>query len=355
MVFEVALFFGLVYYKTFVLRVLYWLLSPIVLPATILWKAALWAYAPFLKICGVVVFIYMVLLAVYWLSNTISDPYDLEGSLKAVKKASELANSVLKENERMHIGQYPLGDNKNVGSLERNPNVGTEELRLCATEEMWDSGNGKSGPGDSGEAIPKPQKPEPSDSTPEATANLDFGSALSKLGAAAATAFSKAFSEALEVLKNTDFSNFNWRDGRYSSGRGGFGIHYNFHSYQSTTTTTINGYTTTSYSSGSHSSWSSTPVSYGRLGRYRWRPDRHFDGFRSHDRWRDDHISDFSSWNENDHRVVSGTRFGNTDTSLSEHQVRARRFQDDWDRQETYSYIFMGLVVLIVVVIIWGL
>jgi hypothetical protein len=88
-IFEFAVLMLLLYYEALAIRIVYRLLMPIIWPAMMLWNTLLYLYAPFMRACGVTLFIFMVLLAVSWLNKTISHPHDLEGSMNSVKKALE--------------------------------------------------------------------------------------------------------------------------------------------------------------------------------------------------------------------------------------------------------------------------
>lgn len=110
--FELVVVTSLVMYQATALRVLIvlasWILWPITGPAMAMWNLGLYLYAPVLKFCGVLVFICIVLLAVFWVEKAVFDPHDLEGSRRAVTRALEKLASVYPQTNLLVIGKAPL-------------------------------------------------------------------------------------------------------------------------------------------------------------------------------------------------------------------------------------------------------
>lgn len=79
-------------------------------PIWLLVKAVMEAYVPILKLIGVVSFVYAGLLAMYWMSRWMRDPYDTQSSYFGLGDARHIVRHTIKQEERKRIGQYPLGE-----------------------------------------------------------------------------------------------------------------------------------------------------------------------------------------------------------------------------------------------------
>lgn len=86
-----------------------WPFQPLIWAGKLAWVTFLYAYVHVLQIIGIAALCGSVFLAFYWFRQQILDPYDIEGSVRQLRKAAKLASSTLKEGERRQIGEYPLG------------------------------------------------------------------------------------------------------------------------------------------------------------------------------------------------------------------------------------------------------
>ncbi|KAF2470795.1 uncharacterized protein BDR25DRAFT_32616 [Lindgomyces ingoldianus] len=104
------------HYQLAIAWVLLWPFKPLVWAAKLAWVLFLHTYVHVLQICGIIVLCGLVLLAFHWFRQQVQDPYDIEGSVRKLRKAAHLARLTLKDAERKHIGEYPLG-----GGIEDQP------------------------------------------------------------------------------------------------------------------------------------------------------------------------------------------------------------------------------------------
>jgi hypothetical protein len=86
-----------------------WPFQPLVWAAKLAWVLVLHAYVHVLQVCGIIALCGLVLLAFHWFRQQVQDPYDIEGSVRKLRKAANLVGLTLKDAERSHIGEYPLG------------------------------------------------------------------------------------------------------------------------------------------------------------------------------------------------------------------------------------------------------
>lgn len=103
-------------YQLAIAWVFSWPLKPLVWAAKLAWVLFLQTYVHVLQVCGIIALCGLVGLAFYWFRQQVQDPYDLEGSVRKLRKAANLARLTLKDAERKHIGEYPLG-----GEIEGQP------------------------------------------------------------------------------------------------------------------------------------------------------------------------------------------------------------------------------------------
>jgi hypothetical protein len=268
-VFEVVVMIALVMYQTTSLRILVWILSwvlwPITGPTMAMWNLGLYIYAPFLKFCGVVAFIIMVVLAVAWLNKTIRDPHDLEGSRKAVSRALEKVASMRDQGERMYIGEFPLGG----GSVPAEDIEG-EEDQDSSGYDLW------AWPEDLGEEDTTLGFAESNLPLQAVRGNVgqdpqqDIKMALEKFGEIAASEFSKAFEQVLQTFQNMrlDSSRLGSFDGSYR------GVNFWSESYTSTSGHDPFGAGNASGSLDNSYSWVTNTGRFGGLNRHFRDPDR---------------------------------------------------------------------------------
>ena len=100
-------------------RVLSWPFKPFVWAAKFAWTSLLYAYVHVLRIFGILVLCGFVFLAFHWFQRVTLDPYDLEGTVRKLQKAANLARITLKEAELRYIGEYPLGGEIEASSEEQ--------------------------------------------------------------------------------------------------------------------------------------------------------------------------------------------------------------------------------------------
>ncbi|KAF2274923.1 uncharacterized protein EI97DRAFT_459876 [Westerdykella ornata] len=96
--------------------VISWPFQPLVWAGRFAWVLFLHAYVHVLQICGIIVLCGLVLLSFHWFRQQVKDPYDIEGTVRKLRKAANLVKNTLKEAERKRIGEYPLG-----GEIEDQP------------------------------------------------------------------------------------------------------------------------------------------------------------------------------------------------------------------------------------------
>lgn len=99
----------LVRYQLAIAWVLSWPFKPLVWVGKLAWVSFLYAYVNVLQIFGILVLCGFVFLAFHWFRQQVQDPYDIEGSVRQLRKSANLARLTLKEAELKHIGEYPLG------------------------------------------------------------------------------------------------------------------------------------------------------------------------------------------------------------------------------------------------------
>ncbi|KAK0910967.1 hypothetical protein LTR91_019978 [Friedmanniomyces endolithicus] len=103
-------------YQHTIAWVLSWPFKPLIWATEYAWILFLHAYVHVLQVCGIIALCGLVLLAFYWFRQQVQDPYDIEGSVRKLRKVANLVGLTLKDAERSHIGEYPLG-----GEIEDQP------------------------------------------------------------------------------------------------------------------------------------------------------------------------------------------------------------------------------------------
>jgi hypothetical protein len=88
-------------------------------PIWLIVKTAMEAYVPILKGIGILLFVYAGFLAATWMSQWMRDPYDTKSSRSSLRDARHIALSIVKPDDRKHIGQYPLGSSSETSQDER--------------------------------------------------------------------------------------------------------------------------------------------------------------------------------------------------------------------------------------------
>jgi hypothetical protein len=97
------------HYQLAIAWVISWPFQPLIWGVKLAWILFLQAYVHVLQICGIIALCGLVSLALYWFHQQVQDPYDIAGSVRKLRKASNLARLTLNDVERRRIGQYPLG------------------------------------------------------------------------------------------------------------------------------------------------------------------------------------------------------------------------------------------------------
>lgn len=223
------LMFALVWWQAQALRVilylLSWMLWPVTWPAGKLWELGLYAYAPFLKLCGVAVFIGLVVLAVWWLDKAIWDPHDMEGSRKAVLAALKSMDGLRDKVEPLQIGEFPLGGRPLIAATNDVENDQRRDIEEDVNN-GWDYW-----PDDFDQDIPGSEEEETGEQQEE-TINIDepplpthlvrqrdwivpepeplnTSQALEKLIEVGATELEKSFGQLLQAAKHVQWSTWN--------------------------------------------------------------------------------------------------------------------------------------------------
>lgn len=113
-------------YQLVIAWVLSWPFKPLVWAAKLAWVLFLHAYVHALQVCGIIALCGSVLLAFHWFRQQVQDPYDVEGSVRKLRKAANLARLTLKDAERRRIGEYPFGGEiENQSGEESTPQDGS--------------------------------------------------------------------------------------------------------------------------------------------------------------------------------------------------------------------------------------
>jgi hypothetical protein len=86
-----------------------WPFRPLVWAGKLAWISFLYTYDNVLQMFGILVLCGFVFLAFHRFQQQVQDPYDIEGSVRQLRKSANLARLTLKEAELRHIGEYPLG------------------------------------------------------------------------------------------------------------------------------------------------------------------------------------------------------------------------------------------------------
>ncbi len=240
---EVAVVVALVVYQAAAARVLVWVLSwvfwPITGPVMLLWRVGLYVYAPFLRLCGVAVFVGLVLLAVVWLEKMIWDPHDLEASRNAVLKAMKKIEGLRDNVRKLKIGEGPLSGSARLlapqggdeaDSWDWPEHEGTEE------EEGANESDGEDAIGHVPSSLSNPHAQAasgPSSGPPsgQEIVPLDLNAGLQILSTTAATEFETAFGPLIRTIQGMHLNNSRGVVGNfrgvhffaYSSSSSGFG------------------------------------------------------------------------------------------------------------------------------------
>lgn len=99
----------LVRYQLAVAWLLSWPFQPLVWAWKLAWASFLYAWVNQLQVIGIGILCVSVGVAFGWFRQQVTDPYDIEGSVRQLRKSAALAKLTLKEAELRHIGEYPLG------------------------------------------------------------------------------------------------------------------------------------------------------------------------------------------------------------------------------------------------------
>lgn len=111
-----------------------WPFQPLIWAGKLAWISFLHAYVHWLRIIGIGVLCGSVFLALHWFRQHALDPYDIEGSVRQLRKAANLARLTLKEAERRHIGEYPLGGEIEDSQEQPTPENGSTRALPTSTD-----------------------------------------------------------------------------------------------------------------------------------------------------------------------------------------------------------------------------
>ena len=98
-----------IYYQVPLWGVVKRVLSPVVWPVWLVLRAAAQNYIPILRTSAIILFVYLLLLAIYWTHRWMWDPFDTQAAQSMMYEASRIAQSTIGQDEMKRIGKFPLG------------------------------------------------------------------------------------------------------------------------------------------------------------------------------------------------------------------------------------------------------